>query len=234
MKIFKQLTCYNPYLLQLLQHHGSTAESRFHYFSNIYQTKHVNSIVKDMEMYQSLPQFCREKLQSLYDWGCKADNDIPSDIAQLPEFTTSWGAQHHILYYQKCDDGNKFSVLTALLCFNMLLKEIISKLSNGESIPYVPLVHGFIYEDQYFNMVTSTSSIAVHKYPSIAYACWDHSGKTVLRNLMNRNRTIIAEVQEKDDSLTNAIEYKSTASIHDLHHLKSFPIKHGDINIHVH
>ena len=76
------------------------------------------------------------------------------------------------------------------------------------------------------------------KYPSIAYACWDHSGRTVLRNLMNRNRTIIAEVQEKDDPLANAIEYKSTASIHDLHHLKRvFPastIKHGDINIHVH
>ena len=76
------------------------------------------------------------------------------------------------------------------------------------------------------------------KYPSIAYACWDHSGRTVLRNLMNRNRTIIAEVQEKDDSLANAFEYKSTASIHDLHHLKRvFPastIKHGDINIHVH
>ena len=53
-------------------------------------------------------------------------------------------------------------MLTALPCFNMLLKEIISKLSDGESIPDVPLVHGFIYEDQYFNMVTSTSSIAVH------------------------------------------------------------------------
>ena len=32
-------------------------------------------------------------------------------------------------------------------------------------------------------------------YPSIAYACWDHSGRTVLRNLINRERTIVAEVK---------------------------------------
>ena len=162
MKKIKQLTCYNPYLLQLLWHHGSMAESRFHYFSNLYQVKHVNSIVKDMGIYESLPHFCRQNLKSLYDWGCKADNEIPSDIDELPKFTTSWGAHHHILCYQKSVDGNKFAVLTALPCFNMLLTEIISKLSESESIPDVPLVHGFIYEDQYFNMVTSTSSIAVH------------------------------------------------------------------------
>lgn len=75
-------------------------------------------------------------------------------------------------------------------------------------------------------------------YPSIAYACWDHSGRTVLRNLMNQNRTIIAEVQEKDDPLAAAIEYKSVATVHDLHHLKRvYPassIKHGDISIHIH
>ena len=74
--------------------------------------------------------------------------------------------------------------------------------------------------------------------PSIVYACWDHLGRTVLRNLMNCNRTLIAEVQEKDDSLANGFEYKSTASIHDLHHLKrvflASTIKRGDINIHVH
>ena len=73
-------------------------------------------------------------------------------------------------------------------------------------------------------------------YPSIAYACWDHSGRTVLRNLMNQNRTIIAEVQE-NDPLISAIEYKSTATVHDLRHLKRvFPastIKHGDISMHI-
>ena len=76
------------------------------------------------------------------------------------------------------------------------------------------------------------------KFPSIAYACWDHSGRTVLRNLMNQNRKIIAEVQGKDDPLITAIEYKNMAMIHDLHHLKRvYPastIKHGDISMHMH
>jgi len=31
-------------------------------------------------------------------------------------------------------------------------------------------------------------------YPSIAYPCWDHSGRTSLRNLMNENVKIVAEV----------------------------------------
>ena len=162
MEKIKQLTCYNPYLLKLLWHHGLMAESSFHRFSYLYQVKHVNSIVKDMGIYESLPHFCRQNLKSLYDWGCKADNEIPSDINELPKFSTSWAAQHHILCYQKSVDGKKFVVLTALPCFNMLLTEIISKLSESQSIPDVPLVHGFFYEDQFFSMVTSPTSIAVH------------------------------------------------------------------------
>ena len=50
-----------------------------------------------------------------------------------------------------------------------------------------------------------------NNFPSIAYACWDHSGRTVLRNLMNQNRTIIAEIQESSGSI--AIEYKSIATV---------------------
>lgn len=30
-------------------------------------------------------------------------------------------------------------------------------------------------------------------YPSIAFPCWDHSGRTVVRNLMNQNITIVSE-----------------------------------------
>lgn len=74
------------------------------------------------------------------------------------------------------------------------------------------------------------------KYPSIVYACWDHSGRTVLRNLMNLNRTIVAEIQESSDS--TAIECKSIATAQDLHQLKRvFPasvIKYGDISTHMH
>ena len=75
-----------------------------------------------------------------------------------------------------------------------------------------------------------------NKYPSIAYACWDHSGQTVIRNLMNHNRTIIAEIQES--SVFIAVEYKSIAAVQNLHQLKwVFPasvIKHGDINTCMH
>ena len=75
-----------------------------------------------------------------------------------------------------------------------------------------------------------------NNYPSIAYACWDHSGRTVLRNLMNPNRTIIAGIQESSDSIT--VKYKGIATVQDLHQLKRvFPdsvIKHGDISTRIH
>ena len=50
-------------------------------------------------------------------------------------------------------------------------------------------------------------------YPSIAYPCWDHSGHTVLRNLMNKKIRIIA-------SIGNQSGHISKASIQDLHLLK--------------
>ena len=53
---------------------------------------------------------------------------------------------------------------------------------------------------------------------------------------MNQNRTIIAEIQESSVSI--AIEYKSIATVQDLHQLKRvFPasiIKHGDISVRLH
>ena len=52
---------------------------------------------------------------------------------------------------------------------------------------------------------------------------------------MNPNRTIIAEIQESSNSI--AVEYKSIATVQDLHQLKrAFPdsvIKHGDISTHI-
>ena len=66
------------------------------------------------------------------------------------------------------------------------------------------------------------------KYPSIAHACWDHSGWTVLRNLMNQNHSITAEIQK-----SAAVGCRSVASVQGLQQLKGvFPaslIKHGDI-----
>lgn len=69
-------------------------------------------------------------------------------------------------------------------------------------------------------------------YPSIAYPCWDHSGRTVVRNLMNLNRNIVSEVIEGPSG-----KLLSTATVQDLHQLKrvypSTAVKYGDITKHI-
>ena len=66
---------------------------------------------------------------------------------------------------------------------------------------------------------------------SIAYPCWDHSGRTVLRNLMNARISIVAEVLP----MVGACTYQECkiASIKDLLLLKSLHpnsvVKHSDI-----
>jgi len=71
------------------------------------------------------------------------------------------------------------------------------------------------------------------QYPSIAYACWGHSGQTVLKNLLNQNRTITAEIQE-----FAGVGCNSVACVQDLQHLKrvlpASVIKHGDISACMH
>ena len=67
-------------------------------------------------------------------------------------------------------------------------------------------------------------------YPSIAYPCWDHSGRTVLRNLMNRKISITASIGNNTDHISKA----KVASIQDLHLLKHLKptctIKFADIS----
>ena len=73
-------------------------------------------------------------------------------------------------------------------------------------------------------------------YPSIAYPCWDHSGRTVVKNLMNENITIVSGVlcDHKD-----GLKRYHTATIRDLQTLKkkkrnaSATVKHCDITPHV-
>ena len=58
-------------------------------------------------------------------------------------------------------------------------------------------------------------------FPSIAYACWDHSGRTVLRNLLNRERTIVAEVEvQPSTGKFKTLACQTTASVQDLCSLK--------------
>ena len=71
--------------------------------------------------------------------------------------------------------------------------------------------------------------------PSIAYACWDHSARTVVRNLLSCTHTIVAELKEVSaNGKHKALECRSIASGQDLNHLKRVHptsiIKHGDIS----
>lgn len=70
-------------------------------------------------------------------------------------------------------------------------------------------------------------------FPSIAYPCWDHSSRTVLRNLMNTNIAIVAEVLQT----AGVFQQYKIASIKDLLLMKSIhpgcSIKYSDITPHV-
>ena len=67
-------------------------------------------------------------------------------------------------------------------------------------------------------------------YPSIAYPCWDHSGRTVVRNLMNSKISVVAGVVPAEK---NQLQLYSIATINDLHTLKGkFPgaaVRYSDI-----
>ena len=68
-------------------------------------------------------------------------------------------------------------------------------------------------------------------YPAIAYPCWDHSGRTVLRTLMNEKITIVCGILP---STGGGFQCYQIATINDLHILKrrnpNSVVKHSDIN----
>ena len=72
----------------------------------------------------------------------------------------------------------------------------------------------------------------LREIPSIAYPCWDHSGRTSIRNLMNENIKIVCEVLPSGN-----IQKYSFATIYDLKALKTrsptCKIRHADITPHV-
>ena len=71
-------------------------------------------------------------------------------------------------------------------------------------------------------------------YPAISYPCWDHSGRTVLRNLMNENITIVCGTLPNPE---NGLQLYQIASVRDLHLLKNrfhnSKVRHSDINRHI-
>lgn len=68
-------------------------------------------------------------------------------------------------------------------------------------------------------------------YPSIAYPCWDHSSRTVLRHLMNKNIVIVSGIVSNQG---DGLQLYQMSSITDLHTLKNryrnSSVRHFDIN----
>ena len=74
----------------------------------------------------------------------------------------------------------------------------------------------------------------LREIPPIAYPCWDHSGRTAIRNLMNENIfKIVCEVLPSGN-----IQKYLFATIYELKALKAqsptCKIRHADITPHVH
>lgn len=64
-------------------------------------------------------------------------------------------------------------------------------------------------------------------YPSIAHPCWDHSGRTVVRNLMNTRINTVADVLQSIGAC-NIQEYR-IAMMKSLH--PGSLVRHSDITL---
>ena len=160
IKRIETLTQFNPYLLSYLSVYGAGPESDFFPFADSFLTKFANDIVTDVKQYTGLPKFCEEALEGFYNWGCKADTGRLNDLSTLSEFRKSWGAKEQILYFKKFET-NGFYVMSALPCVQMLLREITNELLHCDSIPDVPMIHGFLYKQKFFNMMKTQVTISV-------------------------------------------------------------------------
>jgi len=80
------------------------------------------------------------------------------------------------------------------------------------------------------------SPVLREDFPSIAYPCWDHCGRTSIRNLMNTKLTIVAEIIPSQSKADNCLKY-SVATIQDLRALKKLNpnsvVRQADITPHV-
>ena len=127
--------------------------------------------------------------------------------------------KHHLPLTGHCTDS-------AANALNVLIKLA----SPSTFISLLPEIHflGLPISDFYF------FATLLRLYPSIACPCWDHSSRTVVRNLMNDNITIVCgTISNQGDG----IQLYQAASIQDLHILKNrLPnsrVRHSDINRHI-
>lgn len=98
-----------------------------------------------------MKHFVENQLSDVYEWGCKAKNNIPSDIQWLPKFTSTWCAQQNFMFYKKINNDTQFLVQCAMPCLRMFLDEISQKVTRDRSLAEFPVVYGFLYEAQCFS-----------------------------------------------------------------------------------
>ena len=91
----------------------------------------------------------------MYEWGCKAENGIASAMSELSRFMLFWGAQNHILYYQRT--SRTFLVIPALSCINTLLKEVATRLPKFFN--FVRSDHSFVVHNETGEMTVSVPSV---------------------------------------------------------------------------
>ena len=76
----QDLTNYNPYLVSLFSFQYLPTEHDYAPMALEFMLKHVLSIVNDMKTLGTLARFCVEEVKKLYEWGCKAENNMASPI----------------------------------------------------------------------------------------------------------------------------------------------------------
>ena len=152
------LTSFNPFLLSLY----AIDESNYTSLSVSYMHKYILSILEDMEKFSRLSYFYKNDLKAIYDWGCKAENGILCPIHTLNEFKSSSAARQNFMFYEQINKDS-FLVHCALPCLQMLLSEVVHKYQETGSLPDVPILHGFIYEHEFFTKLQTSMRFTVTK-----------------------------------------------------------------------
>ena len=158
----QKVTNNNPYLVSLFVDQPSLEEN-FQPLALNFLLRHVQSILTDIKKFGALKHFSLGELQALYTWGCKVDKKINTSINMLSSFTCSWGAIENFLFYKKVEQDSQFEVHCALPCLGLLLDEVIKAVKDDGSIdiPMVPIVRGFIYEQQFFGEMKAQKMLTV-------------------------------------------------------------------------
>lgn len=151
----------NPYLVSVFTSHASV-EDDYEPLALEFMLKHVKSILTDMKTMDTMRSFCVNEFREFYTWGCRAENQISSNISMLKQFTCSWGAVENFFFYRKINDNKEFQVHCALPCLHLLLNEIVKVIEQDTTIPRIPIIQGFIYEAEFFKTMMTQRNLTVN------------------------------------------------------------------------